>query len=287
MEEKFYKDEGLLLLKQENHCKLLKVAWDNTVKGVLRWNVIKTLLQNQLFIKVYPEEKLIVASSGTYDFDGNLLCDSSAKDVKIVCRGLFKLLVFQQGNMTNAVLLYKQAVLLRESCDDVVTAKKYFAIYSSKNGGHRWYVYNYRGRLMNEDFLPMCRTIKLCGEFLVVSGIGNYNIYSMYRRKVVRQGQFMVLCDKDEKFILTLNLQGTAEVFTGKWCRYPHVEGVGIVDGASLYFLQKNKRKYLYDSQGRLLEFRDAVNGVDDIAYDQEKNQLLAMVGKHIYEIQR
>lgn len=268
----------LKLVLIENKGKFTLYRSDTPLLGQKELSQLKAvdfIEENADYIAVYPECNIIVAKETLYSVNGQKIATCAGNDIKIISqKGIYTIMSDSAHAQNGCLIMWNtHKVLLRIEYQKFIADKFYFAAYADK----KWYVYDWKGNLRNADYLIDDDDIIIKGHFLIKSGIGNHELYSLKHGILLRQKQNIIMCSKTDDFALCASLNHRLEIFyRGGWRYIDNVDFFKLLDDIKLFCIQRDKKYYLY-SYPRLKPVMtdDFPCGLDFVSYDEQSHTLL------------
>lgn len=281
MIQQLFRNLGLLLVTEGKSSQLFSISKASDDDKAFVAEVLPFLPDPQVFLKIYPEARLIVTQDKLMTLEGKIILqyEKAKLSVELVSD---KWLIIED-TLADSDIRYRITFWDGQNENSNIYGKhflrnhKYIAVYTSSD--HGWRVLTYDGKSVLK-IKNVGMDMRICGDFLLTSSVGNYTAYGLDEKnnngRPVFENQQLILCSNWDDFILCSNIQGYVQTYyRGKYKKIGKLDSIELFDRAGVYVVKKNGRFFLYKFNGKPVAANICPYGADKVAYNQDENSIL------------
>lgn len=281
MEYNYFKDANLLVLECDGKHSLYRLGKNGVVEP-------QTWAQNQKRLDIYPEYNLVVTDDQIYTMQGKNVLQHVHNDEVIffsMCDSLLVQLKYTQSDCF-CILWWDGQQILKQINQQhrMLRWNENFVVVLFDRPEHNtvWEVYDSRGNLQEFFGAISCWDIKLYGNFLVVDGLAQHNVYHLSSQQILAEKQQRIVASSKSDFMMCSTITGELKTwFKGKWAQLPKVEDFGLLADdrvdCGIYYLRMKGKYFLYFFDGSPFRDTDYPQGVDYAGYNADSMRILIM----------
>ena len=282
MKHQIFNKLRLILIEDKGKFTLYRTDSDITLERekLLHMKAVDFIPANSTYIAVYPDCRLIVTDEAVFSLDGKILVSCNHKEVSLTSKlQITEIKIGHSQSGSGRLILWNgQKILLQTDYQKIVENEFYIAVELKK----QWQVYDRQGVLKCTICPLLDEDIRLIGHFMVISGIGNHDLYSLKSGILLCSKKNIVLCSAIDDFAVCSTLNHRVEIYyCGKWQHLDNVSCFDLIDDLGLFYTQVNDKYYLYSyAKAEPVLHDEFPTGLDFVSYDSQSATLFLQAGE-------